>query len=85
MVDPRTSGQPFPPGITVYGPMSYKAEGQGTWFQVVQPFVYPALVEWPAMETHFDCYWAIMMNEFTIMQSLGPTAHVWGYLAFRDP
>lgn len=85
MIDPRYSGQDFPPGITVYGPLAYKLEGDGAWFRVARPFLHPDPAAWPAAETWYDGFWTIMMNEFTINQSLGPTAHTWGYLAFREP
>jgi endoglucanase len=83
MIDPRQTGQKFPPGITVYGPLCFKTEGTGTWFNVAKPYMYPGGAEWPASETWYDAYWTIMMNEFTINQSMGQTAFMWGYLAYR--
>jgi endoglucanase len=83
MIDPRLTAQKFPPGITVYGPLYFKNEGTGTWFNIAKPFMYPSGEQWPASETWYDAYWTIMMNEFTINQSLGQSAFMWGYLAFR--
>ncbi|MBI5708630.1 MAG: glycoside hydrolase family 9 protein [Armatimonadetes bacterium] len=84
MLDPRYSGGGrMPEGITVYGPLYYNVEKEGPWFTLARPFMYPDGSQWPQAETWFDSFWTIMMNEFTVMQSLGPTSHVWGYLAFR--
>lgn len=84
MLDPRyAGGGKMPAGITVYGPLFYEKEKDGPWFGVARPFMYPSGEQWPQAETWFDSFWTIMMNEFTINQSLGPTAHTWGYLAFR--
>jgi endoglucanase len=84
MLDPRyAGGGRMPAGITVYGPLFYDKEKDGPWFTIARPFMYPEGSKWPQSETFFDSFWTIMMNEFTINQSLGPTAHVWGYLAFR--
>lgn len=84
MLDPRYSqGGRMPEGITVYGPLYHGVEKDGPWFTLARPFMYPDGSQWPQAETWFDSFWTIMMNEFTVMQSLGPTAHVWGYLAFR--
>ncbi len=83
MVDPRYIGDKFPPGITVFGPLWHKTAADGPWWKIAEPFVYPSGDKWPVSESWFDSYWTIMMNEFTIMQSMGPTSHTWGYLAFR--
>ena len=83
MLDPYYAAESFPPGITVYGPLSTITEGDGTWFTVAKPFVHPPAEEWPGGETYFDAFWTIMMGEFTIHQSIGPTLHAWGYLAGR--
>jgi endoglucanase len=83
MVDPRISSQKFPPGITVYGPLFFEKEKDTPWFKLAAPFMYPKGEAWPASETWFDGFWTIMMNEFTIMQSMGPTTFTWGYFAFR--
>ena len=44
---------------------------------------YPAYESWPAAETFFDVYVATAMNEFTVMQTIAPTAYTWGYFAAR--
>ncbi len=81
MLDPYYEAGRMPPGITVYGPLSFITDGQGPWFQVAKPFVHPPAEEWPGGETYFDAFWTIMMCEFTVMQSIGGTSLAWGYLA----
>jgi endoglucanase len=82
MIDPYYSKQPFPPGITVYGPMFWNKEAD-VWWKVVEPFLTPKGSEWPMAEAYFDSFWTISASEFTIMESMGWTSFVWGYLAFR--
>jgi endoglucanase len=45
--------------------------------------VHAAGARLPATEAYFDIYAWAPMNEYTVMQNLGPTAYVWGYLAAR--
>lgn len=83
MIDPRMLGGKFPAGITVYGPMFYAKESEGPWFRLAKPWMVPSGEAWPVTESWFPSYWTIMMNEFTINQSMGPTSFITGYLAFR--
>ncbi len=43
----------------------------------------PAIGEWPDFASYFDVPTWPMMTEYTISESLGPAALVWGYLAGR--
>jgi endoglucanase len=45
--------------------------------------IYPAYRRWPATEMFLDVYVATAMNEFTVMQTIAPTAYTWGYFAAR--
>ncbi|NEQ54584.1 MAG: hypothetical protein F6K11_31375 [Leptolyngbya sp. SIO3F4] len=89
VVDARVLGQAPPPGITVYGPVDMQdPDGYaGDWDWAVELFadqVNPAPNEWPTSEAYFDAYNFIPMVEFTVQQSIGPTAYAWGYLAASD-
>jgi endoglucanase len=85
IIDHRITGQAPPPGITVYGPMNPKAYPDDWFTQLMAPAVYPAWSQWPTTEAYFDIYTAVGMSEFTVMQTIGPTAYTWGYLAARRP
>jgi endoglucanase len=85
IVDHRVTGQAPPPGITVYGPMNPKAFPNDWFTQLMAPAIYPAWSQWPTTEAYFDIYTATGMSEFTVMQTIGPTAYTWGYLAARNP
>ncbi len=81
IVDARISCQEAPPGITVYGPLANTTN---------PPFVlltdlYPGKDSWPTTEAYFDVYWFAAVCEFTVMQTMGPNAYAWGYLAAQDP
>jgi hypothetical protein len=78
-------GQPAPAGITVYG-ISDPAENYGfdgwvhTWF--LQKMA-PGSRTWPAAESYWDIYVVPSTNEYTIHQTIIPTAFYWGFLAAR--
>jgi endoglucanase len=79
--DQRITNQAPPPGITVYGPID-PIEFKNEWFwDLMKPAIYPSIEQWPATETYFDVYLAPAINEFTVMQTIGPTAYTWGYFA----
>ena len=85
-VDHRRTGQPAPAGITVYGPTDpgngYAAnEWMHNFF--LNTTMTPNSRTWPAQEGYVDAYMWPSMNEYTVMQSIGPTAYTWGYLAAR--
>lgn len=80
-IDSRMTGQPPPPGITVFGPLGFK-EAQGQWGQsLADPFLYPPFEAWPTLEAYWDIYAYGPMNEYSIHGSMTRTAYVWGYLA----
>jgi endoglucanase len=84
--DSRHFGQPAPTGLTIYGPIDLERYRQtpGTWpIGKLQTQCTPPALEWPTTEAYFDIYAWAPMNEYTVMQNLGPTAYVWGYLAAR--
>ena len=86
-IDSWVTGQPAPAGITVYG-VSDPAENYShdswayIWFlnQMV-----PAARTWPAHESYWDIYVVPSSNEYTIHQTIIPTAYYWGFLAARNP
>lgn len=84
-VDTGVTGQPAPSGITVYGG-SDPAENMGngwvhTWF--LQKMLPPSRT-WPAYEgNYWDIYVVPQTNEYTIHQTIIPTAFYWGFLAAR--
>jgi len=84
-IDSWVTGQPAPAGITVYG-ISDPAENYGfdgwayTWF--LQKMV-PGSRTWPAAESYWDIWVVPSTNEFTIHQTIIPTAFYWGFLAAR--
>lgn len=80
--DSRHSGQAAPAGITVYGPMDLGAYKEFPLERLQKECTPPAL-EWPVAESYFDIYVWPAANEYTVMQTLGPAAYVWGYLAAR--
>ncbi|MBT9314378.1 glycoside hydrolase family 9 protein [Leptothoe spongobia] len=87
--DARVSGQAPPPGITVYGPVDMQVpDGYADrWAWAIDLFaeqVNPNPYEWPTSEAYFDAYNFIPVVEFTVQQSIGPTAYAWGYIAASD-
>lgn len=85
-IDSWVTAQPAPAGITVYG-VSDPAESFGfdawahTWY--LQKMV-PGSRTWPAHESYWDIYLVPSTNEYTIHQTIIPTAFYWGFLAARD-
>jgi endoglucanase len=85
-IDSWVTGQPAPAGITVYGisdpAENYDFDGWAhTWY--LQKMVPPSR-SWPAHESYWDIYTVPSSNEFTIHQTIIPTAFYWGFLAARD-
>ena len=82
-VDSRNSGQEPPPGIVVYGPHDpTRAPGYVKQFALKNNLV-PDVADWPAAESYTDIGNWVEMNEYTVTQTIGPTAYYWGYLAAR--
>ena len=86
-VDARNSGQPAPPGITVYGPSDPAARfAFDAWVYqwiVNKSTTTPDARTWPAYESYWDIGAAPYMNEYTVTQTMMPTAYTWGFLAAR--
>jgi endoglucanase len=87
-LDSRLTGQPAPIGLTVYGNVDLARWGDQTW--ITWPITYyfgtlsqPNPLEWPTSEAYFDVFFMPGLNEFTMDQTMGPNAYVWGYLAAR--
>ena len=89
MGDVRALGQEPPPGITVYGPMDVQNPNghAGGWEGPIKKFadeMSPSPWEWPTSEAYFDSFYYVPVTEFTVHQSIGPTAYSWGYIAAND-
>jgi endoglucanase len=50
----------------------------------MKPATYPAINQWPATEAYFDVHWAPAITEYTVMETIAPSAYIWGYLAARS-
>jgi hypothetical protein len=53
-IDPRVTGQAAPPGLTIFGPLGFKARGSGgnRWsIRFFTPFE-----SWPTTEAYWDMY-----------------------------
>ncbi|HUT35206.1 MAG TPA: glycoside hydrolase family 9 protein [Planctomycetota bacterium] len=85
-IDSRMTGQPAPAGITVYG-ISDPAERYGfdNWAYIwyLGRTMVPDARTWPAAESHWDIYLVPSSNEYTVHQTIAPTAYTWGFLAAR--
>jgi endoglucanase len=80
-IDSRVSGQPAPPGLTVFGPLGFK-EGKGQWGQsLADPFLFPAFEHWPTLEAYWDIHLYGPMNEYSVHNTMARNTYVWGYLA----
>jgi endoglucanase len=84
IVDQRMMGTTPPPGITVYGPYDPLFYGDTWTINLFKDVIFPAPIEWPAVESYFDIYLFPLATEFTIMQTVSPTAYLWGYLAAKN-
>jgi endoglucanase len=80
-IDSRRTGQPPPPGLTVFGPMD-PVRTKDEWAQkICAQWVYPEMTAWPAIEAYWDVFMHPMMCEFTVQTPMAVNAYVWGYLA----
>jgi endoglucanase len=84
-IDSRFTGQPAPVGITVCGPCEIPVFGTTDNVHGVRinRELTPAALQWPSAESYFDVYRWASMNEYTVDQTMGPSAYIWGYLASR--
>lgn len=87
MLDALATGQKAPIGITPYGIVDF-GRWKDSW--IVWPLNYflgkhtePSAFDWPTTESFFDVRMMPALNEFTMDQTMGPNAYVWGYLAAR--
>ena len=87
-LDSRLTGQAAPAGLTVYGNVDLARWGDQSW--ITWPITYyfgalsePNPLDWPTSEAYFDVFFMPALNEFTMDQTMGPNAYVWGYLAAR--
>ena len=89
-LDSADTNQPPPAGITVYGPHDERAQGEDAplyWAtKKLQEAgaIHPHAKRWPPLESWWDVKMHPAANEYTIHQTLGPNAYVWGHLAALD-
>ena len=85
IIDQRIMGTPPPPGITVYGPLDLtQFKDYWTAKYLLKDITFPNPWAWPTAEAYFDIYRFPAVTEFTIHQTMAPTAYAWGYLAARN-
>lgn len=85
IVDQRILGrQQPPPGITVYGPLDIHQFPDNWPTNVLAEVNFPTVWKWPISESYFDIYGFPAVTEFTVMETMAPTAYAWGYLAARQ-
>ncbi len=87
IADQRILGVAPPPGITLYGPIDLsRPRYSNYWFtkRVLKDHMFPEPNAWPTAEAYVDVHLNVAMTEFTVFQSIGPSAYVWGYLAAQD-
>jgi endoglucanase len=85
LIDQRVLGRTPPPGITVYGPIDsveYADLWSTKWIKG-ESGIYPPIGDWPTTESYFDLLLSPATAEFTVMQTIAPSAYTWGYLAAR--
>lgn len=84
-IDSRFTGQPAPVGITVCGPCEIPVFGTTDNVHGIRidRELIPAALQWPSAESYFDVYRWASMNEYTVDNTMGPSAYIWGYLASR--
>ncbi|MEL6158177.1 MAG: glycoside hydrolase family 9 protein [Cyanobacteria bacterium J06623_5] len=81
VVNQRVTGQAPPPGITVYGPIDAVNRPDYWVFRFLEGVVVPSIHEYPTTESYLDIFLYPAVTEFTIHQTIAPTAYAWGYLA----
>lgn len=86
-LDARSSGQPAPVGLTVFGNADIW-NFRGSFWDINMQFVnkpdhlWPNVYDWPLQETYFDVWLLVSTNEFVI-DTWQQNVFVWGYLAAR--
>ncbi|NEQ30273.1 MAG: hypothetical protein F6K04_04620 [Leptolyngbya sp. SIO4C5] len=85
VIDTQVTGQAPPPGITVYGPLDlWRFNDYWVPKRLLANQMSPNPWKWPTAEGYTDIFLYPAVSEFTIHQTLGPTAYARGYLAARD-
>ncbi|HBB31970.1 MAG TPA: hypothetical protein DDZ80_04580 [Cyanobacteria bacterium UBA8803] len=84
LLDQRVMGQPPLPGITVYGPLDFVQFSDYWTIDLLKDVTSPNPSKWPTAEAYFDIFLSPAITEFTVWQTMGPTAYAWGYLAARN-
>ena len=84
-VDSLVSGQPPPPGLTVFGPIDSRKMKQDWAEKIIAPFCHPRPPDWPIIECYWDVFWYPLVCEYTIQLPMARNAYTWGYLAARPP
>ena len=82
-IDSRLRGLPSPLGFTILGPIDYTIFYEELGLEILNPYIYPKMNQWPIAEFFFDVFWVPMMSEFTIQTPMASNMYVWGYLAAR--
>jgi endoglucanase len=84
-LDSRLTYQPPPPGLTVFGPMEYQCQADSAeWaLNIVRPYIFPDVKQWPAIECFWDVFWFPPICEFSIHSPMARNMYAWGYLAGR--
>jgi len=88
-IDSRVTNQPPPAGITVYGPLDPVPHGPdrpldwATRKMQEAHAIHPEARAWPALESYWDIFMHPASAEYTVFQTIGPNAYLWGYLAAR--
>jgi endoglucanase len=80
IVDQRTTDRAIP-GITVYGPGDVSGSGEKMWVDNFRKDTSPQPQDWPIAESYYDVFMYPVISEYTVMQTMSPTAFTWGYLA----
>ncbi|MEM9567934.1 MAG: glycoside hydrolase family 9 protein, partial [Cyanobacteria bacterium P01_E01_bin.34] len=83
VIDARLTGQDAPAGITVYGPLDPQFGFAHFQRELYREDSY-LFEQRPVYENYFDNYWNFEQSEFTIHQTIAPTAYTWGFLAASD-
>jgi endoglucanase len=87
-LDSRSSGQPPPVGLTVFGNVDYwNLKGEFyDWpirLYLSKPNIcWPNPYDWPLTEAYFDIFLFASMDEF-VVDTWAPNVFVWGFLAAR--
>ncbi len=75
--------QPLYEGVTIGGPIAPLSRNKHPNAARFERMLYPPAAQWPATESYYDVFSYVPRNDFTVHQTMLPTAFVWGYLAAR--